>query len=330
MPWDKYHLAYPWVLLLIPIVLFLFFYKRKKNNIPIIKINALPTKTPKSWRYILVRYLPYFRLVAIVLLIIALSRPQTRLGRDESSTRGIDIVLSLDVSPSMLATDLAPDRLSAAKKVAADFVDKRVNDRIGLVIFSGESFTQCPVTSDHNIVKLQIENTVSGILEQGTAIGMGLASAVNRLKNSSAKSKIVILMTDGVNNTGDIDPLSAYELAKALKVKVYCIGIGKNGYAKIPFTDPISGQVVYQMSNVEIDEEILQEIATKTGGKYYRASDNKSLQEIYEDIDKLETTALKGSIYNRYKDHYYAWVLIAFLLIGLELLLRIKILKTLD
>ncbi len=329
MPWDKYHIAYPWVLLLIPIVIALFYYK-KNTLFPTLKVNSSQAWKSTTWRHRIVRRMPSLRLFSILLLIIALSRPQSQLGRDESSTRGIDIVISLDVSPSMLATDLEPDRLTAAKKVAESFVDRRINDRIGLVIFSGESFTQCPVTSDHQIVKMQIENTVSGILEQGTAIGMGLASAVNRLKNSTAKSKVVILMTDGVNNTGDIDPLSAYELAKALQVKVYCIGIGKNGYAKIPFTDPISGQIMYQISNVEIDEEILQEIASKTGGKYYRATDNKSLQTIYEDIDKLETTALKGSIYNKYQDHYYIWVVMACLLLITEFVLKIKILKTLD
>lgn len=329
MPWDKYHFAYPWVLLLIPIVLFLFFYK-KNNFSPTLKVNITKSIATKNWKHYFLERLPLLRLGTILILVIALSRPQTQLGRDSSSSRGIDIVLSLDVSPSMLAADLEPDRLTAAKKVAAEFVEKRINDRIGLVIFSGESFTQCPVTSDHNIVKMQIENTVSGILEQGTAIGMGLASAVNRLKNSSAKSKVVILMTDGVNNTGDIDPLSAYELAKSMKVKVYCIGIGKNGYAKIPFTDPISGQIMYKMSNVEIDEEILQEIATKTGGKYYRATDNNSLQSIYDDIDKLETSALSGNIYNKYQDHFYAWLIIAFICLAVELILKIKILKTLD
>lgn len=329
MPWDKYHFDYPWVLLLIPVVLIIFFYK-KNSFTPTLKINIAGTVKSKNWKHYVLDKLHILRLFTIILLLIALSRPQTKLGRESSSSRGIDIVLSLDVSPSMLAADLEPDRLAAAKKVAAEFVDKRINDRIGLVIFSGESFTQCPVTSDHNIVKMQIENTVSGILEQGTAIGMGLASAVNRLKNSSAKSKVVILMTDGVNNTGDIDPLSAYELAKSMNIKVYCIGIGKNGYAKIPFTDPISGQIMYQMSNVEIDEEILQEIATKTGGKYYRAIDNNSLQAIYKDIDKLETSALSGNIYNKYQDHFYIWLFLALICLSVEILLKIKILKTID
>jgi Ca-activated chloride channel family protein len=329
MWWNNYRLEYPFVLILIPVIIFLW-YKYANKETTTFKTPTLYNKQlPLTWKSKLMPLLSYLRLACMLLIIIALARPQSKLGRSTSLTNGIDIVLALDISRSMLATDLQPDRITAAKNVAKDFISQRINDRLGLVIFSGESFTQCPVTSDHRILDIQLKNTQSGLLEDGTAIGMGLATSVSRLKNSNAENRIIILMTDGVNNAGFIDPITATELAKTQGVKVYCIGIGSNDYAKIPVTDNITGRTFYQMINVEIDEQLLTKIAKETGGKYYRATDNQSLQEIYKDINKLETSKLQGNIYENYKDHYYIFIILAFLLLFIEQILKIKILKLL-
>jgi Ca-activated chloride channel family protein len=266
------------------------------------------------------------RSIAFVALVVALARPQSSNVSESVDSDGIDIVFSIDVSGSMMAEDLKPNRIEAAKKVAIDFVDKRANDRIGLVIFSGESFTQCPITIDHNIVKEQIDAMKSGMLQDGTAIGMGLATAVDRLRNSKAKSKIIILLTDGVNNTGLIDPSTALEIAKAYKLRVYCIGVGSRGEAPYPVQTPMGIQK--QMVPVEIDEALLKTISTQTGGKYFRATSNNSLSSIYKEIDQLEKSKVEVSSFKHFTDLFLPFALIALLCLALEMLLRYTVFRT--
>ena len=266
------------------------------------------------------------RSIAFVALVVALARPQSSNISESVDSDGIDIVLSIDVSGSMMAEDLKPNRIEAAKKVAIDFVDKRANDRIGLVIFSGESFTQCPITIDHNIVKEQIDAMKSGMLQDGTAIGMGLATAVDRLRNSKAKSKIIILLTDGVNNTGLIDPSTALEIAKAYKLRVYCIGVGSRGEAPYPVQTPMGIQK--QMVPVEIDEALLKNISTQTGGKYFRATSNNSLSSIYKEIDQLEKSKVEVSSFKHFTDLFLPFALIALLCLALEMLLRYTVFRS--
>jgi Ca-activated chloride channel family protein len=244
------------------------------------------------------------------------------------TTEGIDIVLAMDVSSSMLAKDFSPNRIEASKKEAINFVDGRPHDRVGLVIFSGESFTQCPVTIDHAIVKNQLSQIKNGLLEDGTAIGMGLATAVQRLKESQAKSKVVILMTDGVNNQGLIDPLTACDIAMQYNVRVYTIGIGTNGKAMTPVAMTPGGDLIFDYADVQIDEGLLKDIAKKTGGQYFRATDNRRLKEIYAQIDKLEKTKIEMSAFERKTEKFYVFALIAGLLLLVEVLLRYSFLKS--
>lgn len=266
------------------------------------------------------------RSIAFVALVVALARPQSSNISESVDSDGIDIVLSVDVSGSMMAEDLKPNRIEAAKQVANDFVDKRANDRIGLVIFSGESFTQCPITIDHNIVKEQIDAMKSGMLQDGTAIGMGLATAVDRLRNSKAKSKIIILLTDGVNNTGLIDPSTALEIAKAYKLRVYCIGVGSRGEAPYPVQTPMGIQK--QMVPVEIDEALLKNIATQTGGKYFRATSNNSLASVYKEIDQLEKSKVEVSSFKHFTDLFLPFALLALFCFALEMLLRYTLFRS--
>ena len=274
-------------LLIIPVVYSIwYFFKRRNINSEILFSNLGSLNKTKTLKNRL-RDLPQiFKILAICLLIIALARPQSSTNWEESTTEGIDIVLSMDISGSMLAEDLKPNRLEASKDVAVDFISKRVNDRIGLVIFSGESFTQCPLTTDHNVLINLFKDVKSGMVEDGTAIGMGLATAVNRLKDSDAISKVIILLTDGVNNKGVVAPFTAAEIAKQFGIRVYTIGVGTEGYAPYPFQTPFGVQ--YQDVEVQIDEETLQNIATVTDGKYFRATNNSKLKEIYKDIDNNE------------------------------------------
>jgi Ca-activated chloride channel family protein len=254
------------------------------------------------------------------LLIVALARPQTTSSRKDVSIEGIDIVLALDVSGSMLAMDLKPDRLEAAKEVAAEFISGRQNDRFGLVIFSGETFTQCPLTTDHNVVKNLFKYVKSGMIEDGTAIGDGLATSVNRLKDSKAVSKVIILLTDGVNNMGSLDPLSSAEIAKIYGIRIYTIGVGTEGTAPYPVQTPFGIQTQYV--EVQIDEALLQEVATMTDGRYFRATSNKKLREIYDEIDKLEKSKIDVTEFRKKKEEFFPFALLAFLLITLEILLR--------
>ena len=298
MDWSNFEFYNPeflWLLLAIPIVAVWQFFVRKKDAALLTMPSIKGFKTT-SFVSKLKPLLALLRLFALAAVIIALARPRNvSVSKKTKTNRGIDIIMAIDVSASMLARDLKPNRLEALKKVAIDFVDRRPNDRIGIVVYAGESFTQTPITSDKNIVKKTISELKWGQLDGGTAIGMGLGSGVNRLKESSAKSKVIILLTDGVNNAGNIDPRTATELAKELKIKVYTIGIGTNGTADFPWSkDPRTGKLNFRKQQVEIDEKLLQEIAQETEGKYFRATDNQSLKEIYDEIDALEKNKNRG------------------------------------
>tara|TARA_B100000482_G_scaffold189572_1_gene171224 strand:+ start:737 stop:1726 length:990 start_codon:yes stop_codon:yes gene_type:complete len=313
-------------LLIIPFVYTIWYFFKKRNiNSEILFSNLGPlnkTKTLKSK----LRSLPQIlNIIAICLLIIALARPQSSTNWEESTTEGIDIVLSMDISGSMLAEDLQPNRLEASKNVAVDFISKRVNDRIGLVIFSGESFTQCPLTTDHNVLINLFTDVKSGMVEDGTAIGMGLATAVNRLKDSDAISKVIILLTDGVNNKGVVAPFTAAEIAKKFGIRVYTIGVGSEGYAPYPFQTPFGIQ--YQDVEVQIDEETLQNIATVTDGKYFRATNNSKLKEIYKDIDKLEKSKIEITEFHKRSEEFSSFAIPAFLILLFGFILEKTYLK---
>ncbi|HWB90509.1 MAG TPA: VWA domain-containing protein, partial [Puia sp.] len=252
-------------------------------------------------------------------------RPQTRNDEQLVNGEGIDIVLCLDISGSMLAQDFTPNRMEAAKNVASEFIDHRPTDRIGLVIFSGEAFTMCPLTTDRNVLKAQLYNVQSGLLEDGTAIGSGLATSVDRLRNSPSKSKVIILLTDGENNGGLIDPNTAKEIAKSVGVRVYTIGMGTEGFAPMPIQTP--GGVIMQREKVNIDEKLLTQIATETGGRYYRAKDNESLKNIYNEIDRLEKSKIEINTIRRYTEQFFPFALAAAIFLFLELLLRWTVLR---
>lgn len=274
-------------------------------------------------------FLFFLRLLGLATLIIALARPQTSsVSTRTKTTKGIDIVLAIDVSSSMLAKDLKPNRLSALKKVAAEFVGKRPNDRIGLVVYAGESYTKTPVTSDKIIVDRSLQEVNYGDIEDGTAIGMGLATAVNRIKDSKALSKVIILLTDGVNNAGFIEPQTAADLALEYNIKTYTIGLGTNGNAMTPVAYNPDGTFRYGLRPVEIDEELLEEIASLTGGQYFRATDNSKLEEIYEEINKLEKTEIEEFTYYSYEEHYRSWLILGLVLLLLEWLLKHSLYKS--
>lgn len=273
------------------------------------------------------RYFPFvLRLLALTCVIVALARPQTHNDEKNVEGEGIDIVLCLDVSGSMLAQDFHPNRLEAAKKVAGDFVRNRPADRIGLVVFAGESFTQCPVTGDHAVLESQIYQVDGSFLVDGTAIGSGLATSVDRLRSSEAKSKVVILLTDGENNGGLIDPKTAKEIAKSLGIKVYTIGMGSEGYASTPVQGP-GGQIIMQQEKVNIDEGLLKEIAAETGGKYFRAKANQGLEAIYQEIDRLEKTKISITTTRLYTERFHSLALLAIGFIFAELLLRLTVFR---
>jgi len=260
------------------------------------------------------------RYVVLSFIIIALARPQLINSTKDVNTEGIDIVIALDVSSSMEAEDFKPNRLEAAKEKAKEFIDYRINDRIGLVIFSAESFTQCPITSDHTILKSFFSDIKTKMLEDGTAIGMGLSTSISRLKDSDAKSKVIILLTDGMNNTGKISPLTATDLAKGYGIRVYTVGVGTTGKAPYKIDTPFGKQYMYV--DVEIDEELLREIAKETGGQYFRATNNKGLEEIYKSIDQLEKTKIKEKSFTHKEDKFYPFIMMAFLLLLAEFVFR--------
>ncbi len=320
-----------WLLLSLPLVILWYIIKNKKQTAEL-KISSLKGfKVTNSWLPKVKHVLFVLRLIALALLITALARPQTvDVSTKTKTTRGIDIVMSIDVSTSMLAKDLLPNRLEALKKVAAEFIKSRPNDRIGLVEYAGESYTKTPITSDKAIVLRSLKSIkYNTIIESGrTAIGMGLATAVNRLKDSKAKSKIIILLTDGVNNSGFIDPKIASEFAVEYGIKVYTIGLGTNGMALSPFGILPNGQLQYSRAQVEIDEDLLKEIANVTGGKYFRATNNKKLEEIYNEINKLEKTEIEEFKFYNYEEKYRPLVLLAGLFLLLELLGRFTIFRS--
>lgn len=320
--------AYPWLLMLLVIIPLLIVwyianYSRRQGAITISSIKQFPAQ--RTWK-IIMRHLPFvLRLLAFACITVALARPQTRNDEELVSGEGVDIVLCLDVSGSMLAQDFTPNRLDAAKEVAANFVENRPTDRIGLVIFSGESFTQCPVTTDKNILKSQIYNVRSGLLEDGTAIGSGLATSVDRLKSSKSKSKVVILLTDGENNGGLIDPSTAKEIAKSLGVRVYTIGVGTEGTAPVPVQTPAG--IIMQREQVNIDEKLLTQIASETGGKYFRAKDNEGLKNIYQEIDKLEKSRIEVTALRRFSEKFVPFAIAAAVLLALECFLRFTVFR---
>ena len=310
-----------WLLLLIPAMVFWYVrYLNKKlpdQKIPTLSAFSSTIRSPKE----ILRHLLFaLRLLAVIVIIIALARPQKSLDKQKITSEGIDIVLALDISSSMLAKDFKPDRLEAAKAVAIDFIKGRPNDRVGLVTFAAESFTQCPITTDHTILINLLQDIKSGILEDGTAIGLGLATSVDRLKDSPCKSKVVILLTDGMNNSGFINPLTAAEIAKKFNIRVYTIGVGTMGTAPYPVQTPFGLQ--YQQMEVQIDEPLLKQIADMTGVKYYRATNNEKLKAIYDEIDKLEKAKIEVSSYQRFNDKFFIFTVFAFLLLITEAVLR--------
>lgn len=318
-----------WLLILLPVVAFML-YKFKfvrLNNFKFSNLESFNFKTLKSKLYPLINI---FRIITLLLVIVALARPQEISNSTRTKTSsGIDIVIAVDISSSMLAQDLKPNRLEALKTVASQFINDRINDRIGLVIYAGESYTKTPVTSDKDVViKSLSEITFDGIIEDGTAIGMGLATSVNRLKESKAKSKVIILLTDGVNNSGFIDPSTAADLAANFEIKTYTIGLGTNGNARAPVALNPNGSFRFGMTKVEIDEELLKNVANKTGGLYFRATDNKKLEEIYNEINKLEKTEVEEIKYSDSEEKYRLLIIAAIGLIFVELILKYTVFRS--
>ncbi len=317
-----FHSPY-WLLAVLLLPLMYYFKIRKQSTTShMLFPNSNKIEAITSIRSLLFQYLPWLQYVALLFMIIALARPQLTSQEEKVKAEGIDIMLVMDLSSSMLSQDFQPNRLEVSKKVAKDFVDKRNFDRIGLVVFSGESFTQTPVTTDHNILKDFLDNLQVGMIEDGTAIGMGLATAVNRLKDLETKSKIIILLTDGDNNAGYVQPITAAEIAERLGVKVYTIGVGSQGYAKSPINRLKDGRYVFGRAKVKIDEKLLKQISEMTGAKYFRATDELSLEKIYDEIDRLEKTEIEVTSFKRYKEQYRY-----FLLIGIGILLLHQVLK---
>lgn len=314
------------LILLIPVIV--WYVKRHRNFDPSLQISdaRVYAHTPKTYKNYLIHAPFILRMLALSLLVVVLARPQSFNSWKKENIEGIDIMLAIDISTSMLAEDLQPNRLEAAKKVASSFINDRPNDNMGITIFAGESFTQCPLTTDHNVLLNLFNSIQTGIIDDGTAIGMGVANAVARLNDSQAKSKVIILLTDGSNNAGAISPLTAAELAKQYNIQIYTIGVGTRGTAPYPIRT-MSGAVQYVQVEVDIDEETLQEIADITGGAYFRATNNESLASIYKQIDELEKTKLNVREYNKRHENYKPFALIAFLLVLGEILLRQTILR---
>ena len=318
-----------WFLLVIPLLIVYYIYRQGKASAPVTLSTAgFLAGGKKTFRHYLRHLLFVLRLLAIAAVTVVIARPQNVDKWQSSSTEGIDIIMALDVSGSMLARDFNPDRLEASKNVATEFISGRPYDRIGLTVFSGESFTQCPLTTDHAVLINLLREVKSGIIEDGTAIGVGLATAINRIKDSDAISKVVILLTDGVNNTGSIDPVTAAEIEKTFGIRVYTVGVGSMGFADYPVQTPFGMR--YQKMQVEIDEALLQRIAEMTGGQYFRAVDNTSLQRVYAEIDKLEKSKIETREHSKREEVFMPWALAAVILLGLELLLRYLLMKNMS
>lgn len=313
------------LLLLIPYIVW-YILKHKKNNATLqMSDTNIYSDIKKSYKIYLLHAPFILRIIVLSLVILILARLQTTNNWQNSEVEGIDIMLAIDVSTSMLAEDLKPNRLEAAKDVAAEFISGRPNDNIGITLFAGESFTQCPLTVDHTVLLNLFQSINSGIVEDGTAVGMGIANAVSRLKDSKAKSKVIILLTDGTNNKGDISPLTAADIAKSFGIRVYTIGVGTNGMAPYPLR--VAGTIQYINTPVEIDEKTLTQIAITTNGNYFRATNNSKLKEVYKEIDKLERTKLNVKQYSKRHEEYQWFALIALLFLLLEFYLRNSILK---
>lgn len=328
--WQNLEWVYPWRLVFLLILLLIVIFRKyrwigKRLHFSVSSLTASESKI--TWRTLILRSLDWLLIISTVFLVIAWSRPRLALAEEEVTAEGIDIFMVMDLSSSMLARDFEPDRLSVSKEVAARFVDKRIHDRIGLSVFAGEAFTQCPLTTDHRIVKSFLRDLECGTLEDGTAIGMGLASSLNRLKDSETRSKVIILITDGVNNAGYIQPITAAEIAKTLGVRVYAIGVGSMGEALTPVRRTMNGQYQYGMARVEIDEALLREITEMTGGKYYRATSEQALLSIYDEIDQLEKTKMQVTVVKTYKEAFRPLLAIALLLIGLDFLFRFILIR---
>ena len=320
------------LLLLIPYIIWYLMYRKKSEPTMRMSDTNAYRYAPRSWKVMIMPLQFILRLAVLALVVIILARPQTQNSWKNKEVEGIDIMLAMDVSTSMLAEDLKPNRMEAAKKVAAEFIVGRPNDNIGLTIFAGESFTQCPMTTDHASLLNLLQNVRTdiaqrGLIEDGTAIGMGLANAVSRLKDSKAKSKVVILLTDGSNNRGDLSPMTAAEIAKSLGIRVYTIGVGTNKVA--PYPMQVAGGIQYVNIPVEIDTKTLSDIAAATDGDFYRATSNTELQNIYKEIDKLEKTKLNVKKFSKRYEAYQPFALAAVLLLLLEVLLRITIFRRL-
>jgi Ca-activated chloride channel family protein len=318
---------YLYFLLIVPVLGLWFWFRHQKDSADI-QVSSTESfeQSPKSLKQYLYFGLYLLRVVAIGLLIVALARPQSTSSRQDVTIEGIDIVMALDVSGSMLAMDLKPDRLEASKEVASEFISGRENDRFGLVIFSGETFTQAPLTTDHDVIKNLFKDIKSGMIEDGTAIGDGLATSINRLKDSKAVSKVIILLTDGVNNMGSIDPLSSAEIAQIYGIRIYTIGVGTEGTAPYPVQTMFGMQTQYM--EVQIDEELLQQVAEMTDGRYFRATSNSKLREIYDEIDKLEKSKIDVTEFKKKQEEFFPWAIWALILIVSEVLLRNTIFRT--
>ncbi len=318
-----------WLMLIIPIMILWYIWRLKKhegefNFSSFTLFKGIKSSARAKFRHVLF----VVRLTALALIIAALARPQSRSSWKNSKTEGIDIMLSMDVSPSMLAKDFKPNRLDAAKDVIIDFIDARPNDRIGMIIFGGEAFTQCPLTSDHKVLKNMIPMIKVGMVEDGTAIGVGLATAVGRIKESKAKSKVIILISDGVNNSGEVAPLTASDLAKTYGVRVYCIGVGTRGKALTPVARYTQDEYEYDYVDVDIDEKTMTEMSNMTGGKYFRATNKSSLKDIYAEIDKLEKTIISEKSFTNKAEHFLPLALMAAALLLVEFLLRFTLFKS--
>jgi len=312
---------YFYLLLVIPLVGLWYWFRHRKDSADI-QVSSTESfeQSSRSIKQYLYFGIYVMRAVAIGLLIVALARPQSTSSRQDVTIEGIDIVMALDVSGSMLAMDLKPDRLEASKEVASEFISGRPNDRFGLVIFSGETFTQAPLTTDHAVIKSLFKDIKSGMIEDGTAIGDGLATSINRLKDSKAVSKVIILLTDGVNNMGSLDPLSSAEIAQIYGIRIYTIGVGTEGTAPYPVQTMFGTQTQYM--EVQIDEELLQKVANMTDGRYFRATSNRKLREIYDEIDKLEKSKIDITEFKKKKEEFFPFAIWALILLVGEVLLR--------
>ena len=312
-----------WLFVIIPIMLAWYIYKLKtyEGEVNFSSFNlftGIKSSLKAKFRHVLF----LLRLVALSGLILAIARPQSRSNWKDTKTEGIDIVVSLDVSLSMLAKDFKPNRMAVAKEVLADFIDARPNDKIGLVIFGGEAFTQCPLTTDHKIIKNMLGDVNAGMLAQGTAIGLGLADGVARVKDSKAKSKVVVLISDGVNNVGEIAPLTAAEIAKTFGIRVYCIGVGSKGKALQPVALYPNGEMEYDYVDVDVDDATMTQISKMTGGKYFRATDRESLEKTYKEIDLLEKTIISEKNFSNKSEHFLPLALAAAICLLIEFLLK--------